>query len=77
MSSILGFLSWDSLFPRYPSEWTMPPADLRDLTDLWVAGIIAIGTLLLVWAVVRSELGACSMLIVESQPERPRDFSTL
>lgn len=54
MPPILAFLSWDSLFPRYPSDWNLPPADLRDLTDLWVAVIIGVGALLLVWAIVRT-----------------------
>ena len=47
-------LSWNSLFPKNWSEWAWPPGDLRELTDLWVAGIVFIGGGLLLWAMLRT-----------------------
>ena len=54
MLPTIGTLNWKSIFPRYPEEWNWPPTDLRDLTDIWVVGIGAIGLGLLLWAIWRT-----------------------
>lgn len=47
-------LRWDSMIPRHWSEWSWPIDDLRDLADFWVVGIVAIGLILIVWAIWRT-----------------------
>lgn len=47
-------LSWEFLLPRHWTEWSLPPIDLRDLTDIWVLGIVSISIMLLLWALFRT-----------------------
>jgi methyl-accepting chemotaxis protein len=54
MNPIIGNLNWQSMFPRSLGEWTRPPSDLTELTDMWVVATVVIGLFFLVWALWRT-----------------------